>query len=299
VFREIRRSRTLLTVLLVTAFLLVTLDYRAGRGSPFDGVRDAVARVLGPVESGAAGAARAAGDVAARVRSPRAGDATLQRLARDNAALRARLAVIERPPSDAAAARLLRLAASARYAVVPARVVALGAGLGFSWTVTLDAGRRDGLRPDLTVVTGDGLVGRVKSVTDSTATVLLAADPSSRVGVRVGAAGEIGMVTGQARGPLRLEMLAADARLAVGDAVTTFGSPGQRPYAAGVAVGRIRRLLPSTGQGATALVEPAVRFSALDLVGVVTAVPRVEIRRPVVPVKRDPVVKLGRKHARR
>ena len=34
----------------------------------------------------------------------------------------------------------------------------------FSWTVTIDAGSRDGIRPDMTVLNGDGLVGRVKTV---------------------------------------------------------------------------------------------------------------------------------------
>ena len=53
------------------------------------------------------------------------------------------------------------------------------------------------MRPDMTVLNGDGLVGRVKTVGPSTSTVLLAVDPESSVGVRLEGTMEVGFTTGQ------------------------------------------------------------------------------------------------------
>ena len=73
------------------------------------------------------------------------------------------------------------------YALVPARVVGIGAAQSFSRTVTIDAGTdAPACAPDLTVVNADGLVGRVLRVTRTTATVLLIVDAESVVGGRVG-----------------------------------------------------------------------------------------------------------------
>lgn len=281
----------LLGLLLLAAFVLVTLDAKAGRDSPLDGVRGAAGRVLGPIESGVAAVAGGIGHLATGAAWSGGPTERADRLARENAALRAQLGTTPTPADEDAANRLLRLAGTRGLRIVPARIVALGAGLGFSWTATLDAGSDDGLRPDLTVLTGDGLVGRVSRVSPTTATVLLATDPSSHVGVRLGRTGDIGVVSGQSGALLRLEMLAADAGPRVGDTVATYGSAGGRPFAARVVVGRVTRIMPgAVGSGAAALVAPAVRFSSLDLVGVVVAAPRVAHRRSTTVQRPPPVV---------
>lgn len=292
--RDLRRTRVLLAVLLTASFLLVTLDYRTGRGSPLDGVRGAAARVLGPVQARVAGALHPVARTFSDVTGRQAAGARADRLARDNAALREQLALTERAAADAPARRLFGLAGSGRYRIVPARVVALGGGLGFSWVATIDAGSRDGLRPDLSVLSADGLVGRVKTVTRTTATVLLAADPASKVGVRLRGNGEIGIVRGSATGPLVLQLLDPSARIEVGAAVATLGSPQNRPYAPGIPVGRVTSIVPGSGAARTARVTPYVRFSALDLVGVVVGAPTVRRRHATLPSKPDPVVTSGR-----
>ena len=52
----------------------------------------------------------------------------------------------------------------------------------------------------MTVLNGDGLVGRVKTVGPTTSTVLLAVDPESSVGVRLEGSMEVGFTTGQGVG---------------------------------------------------------------------------------------------------
>ena len=90
--------------------------------------------------------------------------------------------------TDAATARRLSAlqlqADSEQWQIMPARVIATGPGAGFQWTVTLDAGSREHVQAGQSVTDGVGLVGRVVAVYPTTSVVLLAADPTSGVGVR-------------------------------------------------------------------------------------------------------------------
>ena len=125
---------------------------------------------------------------------------------------------------------------------MPAQVIAIGAAQSFSWTVTIDAGTRDGVRRDMTVLNGDGLVGRVKTVGPSTATVLLAIDPESSVGVRLEGSMEVGFTTGQGLADgsaLGLQLLDGQSTVVRGDRLVTFGSQGSTPYVPGVPVGEV------------------------------------------------------------
>jgi rod shape-determining protein MreC len=163
------------------------------------------------------------------------------------------------------------------YALVPARVIGIGAAQSFTQTVTIDAGTRAGLRPDLTVVNADGLVGRVVRVTSSTATVLLVVDEDSTVGGRVGQSMKVGFLHG--RGDV--DGLGDDARLDLelvdqatvprrGDDVVTWGSDRGAPYVSGVPVGRVDSVYSSLRETTQrAVIKPFVDFGALDLVGVV------------------------------
>ena len=169
---------------------------------------------------------------------------------------------------------LTAAARSLGYALVPARVVALGASQSFSSTVTIDAGSDAGVHPYLTVVNNDGLVGRVLRVTRSTATVLLIVDSDSVVGGRVGRSMEVGFLHGRGvlgkGGRLDLELVDDTAVPAKHDTVVTWGSEAGGPYVSGVPVGRVASVYSSLRETAQrAVIEPFVDFGALDLVGVV------------------------------
>jgi rod shape-determining protein MreC len=288
--RDTRRSRVLLALLLVTSVLLVVIDHRFEGSSPLDGVRKATAAVFGPVEQVAAAIASPVSDAVDSV--SRLGDdgGELDRLRERNDELTRRLRTSELDRRRAAELDdLLRVAGAGRYEVVPARVIAIGAAQTFSWTVTIDAGTRDGIQPDMTVLNGDGLVGRVKTAGPSTATVLLAADPDSSVGVRLEGSMEVGFTTGQGiedGSALDLRLLDGQSTVARGDRLVTFGSQGDRPYVPGVPVGVVRSVQGSPGsQTRTAVVDPYVDFTSLDLVGVVVQPPRSDPRDAVLPPK--------------
>ena len=212
---------------------------------------------------------------------------TITTLQRQNAELRAELSAAQL--SKAARkqlAQLLQLDAGG-YRIVTANVIA--AGGNFSDTVTLDAGSKDGIKPDETVLNGSGFVGTVTQVSADTSTVLLANDASSVVGVQLAGGGEIGDVTGTGKSMsgsalLTLNLFDANAVLHTGQQVVTYASLGDRPEVPGVPVGTIVSVSGSAGGlTQTAMVRPAVNFTALGVVGVVVQVPRHNPRAFILP----------------
>jgi rod shape-determining protein MreC len=286
--RDTRRTRALLALLLLTSICLITIDYRGGPSSPLDGARSIAAAVFGPVEQVASAIASPVSGTVNRIGDLGTGTADAERLAKQNKDLRRQLRTSALARNRAAELdALLKLAGTGRYKVVPAQVIAIGAAQTFSWTVTIDAGTRDGVRPDMTVLNGDGLVGRVKTAGPTTSTVLLAIDPDSSVGVRLEGSMEVGFTTGQGvrdNGALDLRLLDGQSTVSPGDRLVSFGSQGDRPYVPGVPVGDVVSVRGTPGsQTRTASVRPYVDFTALDLVGVVVEPPRTDPRDAVLP----------------
>lgn len=283
--RDTRESRLLLVLLIAIAFALITVDIRGGEESPLDGARRAAASVFGPVENGVATAVGPVGNAISAVRESGDRHTRVSQLERENAALKTRLGSDARNRSRVAELdRMLKLAGRGQYGIKGAEVIAIGAAQGFSWTVTIDAGRDDGIARDMTVVNGDGLVGRVTTVGPSTSTILLANDPDFTVGTRMEHSGELGFATGQGDRPLRVQLLNGKARVKKGDRMVTFGSRADKPFVPGVPVGEIVRVDRSTGDlTRTVHVRPFVGFSKLDIVGVVVQPPRKNPRDMVLP----------------
>jgi rod shape-determining protein MreC len=274
--RDSAGTRAVLALLLALAFLLATVDVRGGDRSALRPVREAASAVFGPIEQAARAVTRPVTGTVGTITRIGEQETLIARLQRENAALRTQLTAAAADRNLAAQLdALLGTAGRGRYQVVPARIVAFDADRGFSWSVAIDVGTRDGVRRDMTVVSGAGLVGRVVSVGPHSATVLLAADPVSSVGVRVVGSGEIGTADGAGSDPLQLRLFDQRARLVRGARLVTFGSPGARPFVPGVPVGEIVqvRSVPG-GLSQVATVRPYVDFTTLDLVGVVVEPPR-------------------------
>ncbi|MCM3883807.1 rod shape-determining protein MreC [Frankia sp. R82] len=268
--RDTRRSRLVIVALLIAAFTLITLDYRTGRSAT--GARGVVHSALGGVESGVSDVVRPIGRTVSSLTHPNRYHDRADRLAQENARLRRDLAdndVITRTGKELAALRLL--ADKGQYTVVPAKVIAIGDVTGTDWTVTINAGKDDGVAADKTVLNADGLVGTVASVTAHTAVVRLACDPNSRIGARLERTQLLGAVAG-GQGPSTLVFTVYDAsfRVQKGDRLTTFGS---MDYVAGVPIGEVTKVTDVGGLSRTAEVKPYVSVGTLDVVGVVVGRP--------------------------
>ncbi|MCF4138312.1 rod shape-determining protein MreC [Streptomyces sp. NPDC014882] len=289
--RDTRESRLLLVLLIAVAFALITVDIRGGEDSPVDGARQAAAAAFGPVEDGVASAVDPVGDAVSAVRDSGERHDRLAVLEKENAALKAKLGSDDRNRSRLAQLdKILKTAGAGQYGIKGAEVIAIGAAQGFSWTVTIDVGADDGIRRDMTVLNGDGLVGRVTTVGPDTATVLLASDPDFTVGTRMEASDELGFASGQGDRPLRVELLNGKAEVKKGDRLVTFGSQADKPFVPGVPVGVVSRVDPSGGDlTRTLYVTPYVSFTKLDIVGVVVEAPKKDPRDTVLPTKPKPV----------
>ena len=262
---EARGTRAVLIALLVVAIALITIDFRDGGNSGAHGLGG---RVFGPIE-------HLAGDATGVFRG--AGNANeVASLQKQNDELRVQLAQAQTANTDAAQlAKLLRLSESGGYRVVAGTVIA--AGGDYSDTVTINAGSKDGITANETVLNGDGLVGTVVSTTPTTATVQLATDAAATVGIRMVGTGQIGSLSGSAAtlsgsAPLKLTLFNADATLKPGQTLVTFGSVGGRPYVPGVPVGTVSTITTQPGSlTPTALVKPFADFTGLGVVGVVVS----------------------------
>jgi rod shape-determining protein MreC len=277
-------------LLVVIAFALITVDIRGGEDSPLDRPRQAAQSVFGPVEDSVAGVVDPVGNAMDAVRDSGGRSSTISRLRRENEALKQQLGSKDVTRNRAQELdKLLKTAGAGQYAIKGAQVIAIGAAQGFSWTITIDAGSKDGVARDMTVINGDGLVGRVTTVGPSTSTVLLANDPDFTVGTRLEKSMELGFATGQGNQPMRDQLLNGKARVHNGDRLVTFGSQAGKPFVPGVPVGRIVGIDPSGGNlTKTVQVQPFVGFTRLDIVGVVIQGPRTDPRDSVLPPRPTP-----------
>jgi rod shape-determining protein MreC len=247
------------------AIALITIDFRDGGTS---GAHSVGGRLFGPVE-------HVGGDVTGWFRG--GGSSTeVSTLQQQNTALQLELAQAKVSGQESAElGRLLNLTGSDHYKVVAASVIA--AGGSYSDTVTISAGSADGITANETVLNGDGLVGTVVATTPTTATVQLATDAGTTVGIRMAGDGQIGALSGTAddfsgTAPLKLTLFSANATLKPGQELVTFGSVGGRPYVPGIPIGKITKVTTQPGSlTPTALVTPFADFTGLGVLGVVVS----------------------------
>ena len=263
------RARLLLIILIVTSLFLITLDFRGVK--ILDGVRSGTQNVLAPFQK--------AGTTVVSPFRNFFGDVThlgrtrnqIEKLKSENAKLRSKL--LQRKNADGELLQLksvLDLSGRANYKVIAARVISQGSSTSFSQTVTIDIGTSSGVRPNMTVLSGEGLVGVVKESYAHSALIMLATDPDFKVGVRIAGSQQIGILSGGGSKRASLQLLDNQSIVKVGDILLARGSTHNRPFVPGVPVGVISAVDSSAGsiaQSATVMLYP--NFSALGIVSVV------------------------------
>lgn len=277
------RSRLIVGLLLLASLTLITLDLRSD--SSLDGLRKLGASVVSPFQSAGRALVNPVAGFFDNVGRMWNAISEVDRLKDENNKLRAEL-IAERDTTGRLKQfdRLLNTAGKGGYKVVSAQVVAISSGAGLTDTLSIDVGFDDGVRPDMTVMTGDGLVGRVIKVQRRTSTVLLLTDPTFSVGVRLVGADVLGIATGTGGPRTSLELLDPQADLKVGDIVVARGSAGGKPFVPGVPVGRVISVEKTPGAlTRKASLEPLARLGRLDIVGVVIAPPARDPRDSLIP----------------
>lgn len=143
-------------------------------------------------------------------------------------------------------------------------------GSELSRSVYIDKGARDGLKPDMAVITKDGIVGKVLRVYRSTSLVLLIDDQTSGVGSILDKTRLQGILRGTSSGEVVLEKVMSDETVPIGEQVLTSGGDGIFPK--GLPVGTVTKVSPGSELFLTIRVRPAADLSRLEEVLVVTKV---------------------------
>jgi len=282
------RSRLLLVILIVTSLFLITLDLRGV--AVMQGARNGAQTILSPFQRGASFVFTPVGNFFSDIAHLGRTRSQLKSLEDENAKLRER--ILTRKSIDVEVGQLktvLNLAGKASYKVVNARVISQGSSASFTQTIIIDAGANMKITRDMTVMSGDGLVGVVKDVYPNTSLVMLASDPSFRVGVRIADTAQIGILSGQGTSHAVLQLLDSQSSVKVGDVLLARGSQGDKPFVPGVPVGQVTYVADSAGAvSATAEVRYFAHLSSLRVVAVVVKAPAEDPRDALVPPKPFP-----------
>jgi len=143
-------------------------------------------------------------------------------------------------------------------------------GSELSRSVYIDKGEHDGIKPDMAVITADGIVGKVLRVYGSTSLVLLIDDQTSGVGAILDKTRLQGILRGTPSGEVMLEKVMSDETVPAGELVLTSGGDGIFPK--GLLVGRVTKVSPGSELFLNIRVRPAADLSRLEEVLVVTKI---------------------------
>jgi len=145
-----------------------------------------------------------------------------------------------------------------------------------SRSIYIDKGAREGIKPDMAVITKDGIVGKVLQVYGtnplerSVSQVLLIDDQTSGVGAILEKARLQGILRGTPSGDVVLEKVMSDETVPVGELVLTSGGDGIFPK--GLPVGKVTKVSVGSDLFLNIRVRPAANLSRLEEVLVVTKI---------------------------
>jgi rod shape-determining protein MreC len=137
-----------------------------------------------------------------------------------------------------------------------------------SRSIYIDKGTRDGIRPDMAVITAEGVVGKVLRAFKTTSQVLLINDQTSGVGSILEKSRLQGVLRGTPVGEVVLEKVMSDETVQPGEKVVTSG--GDQIFPKGLPVGTVTKVSPGPELFLNIRVKPAADLSRLEEVLVIT-----------------------------
>jgi rod shape-determining protein MreC len=281
--KAVRRRRAVLAVLVILSLFLLTAYFGESPNGGLHAVQRGAMEVLAPIQEGANRALKPFRDLFGWFGDTLDAKEERDRLRAERDALRRQLAEVTVEKRDLEQYKgLQELNTSGGlgdYEPVQARVIARSPSTWFQ-TLQINKGSSDGVRVDQPVVNHEGLVGKVKSVSDGNAVVMLLTDPEFGVSARTldsDEPGSVGPAEG-APGDLRLELVPNAKEVKTGETIITAGtSTSSRVadlaslYPRGIGIGKVKRI--ETGEGEldrVIHVSPLANLRRLDIVEVLT-----------------------------
>jgi rod shape-determining protein MreC len=156
------------------------------------------------------------------------------------------------------------------YSTLAAQVYGTS-GTDRSHVFYIDKGSHEGLKPDMAVITAEGIVGKVRDVFPHTAQVLAVNDATSGAGVILETTRIRGILRGDAMGQLEVVGVTADQRIKPGEHVQTAG--GDLIFPRGLPVGAVKKVVrdPDRDGLVDIILTPAAPLDRLDEVLVITS----------------------------
>jgi rod shape-determining protein MreC len=274
--KQVRRRRAVLALLVLSSFALLTATY----GQQSGGLQRGVSAVFGPLQEGADRALKPARDLINWFDETFDARGENDRLSEEVQQLRNEVAAGETAQSENDQLRkLLGLRVRGELPVgfdqVTGRVIARSPTVWYS-TVTIDHGSSAGVKVNDPVISGDGLVGRITSVTRGTAQVTLITDHTSAVSAKVVPAGIQGVISPEVGNPsdLILDFIDSSKHVREGQTVVTAGWKARglsSLYPYGIPLGRVTEATVAEQEATQSVhVRPFADLRGLEYVQVLT-----------------------------
>jgi rod shape-determining protein MreC len=162
------------------------------------------------------------------------------------------------------------------------RAAVIGRAADHWWQhAILNRGRRAGVSVGHVVTGPGGLVGRVVSVSPSTARILLISDPTSRVGAKVSRSRAMGVVRGQSNNRVVMEFFEKVPDVRAGDVIVT--SAYSRLFPRDIPIGRIESIDLTKSPAPEAVVQLSSPLAILEWGTIHPFVPPETVDAPVLP----------------
>lgn len=156
------------------------------------------------------------------------------------------------------------------YTTVPAYIINKDIG-NIIDTMVINVGTDDGVDVFMPVISGEGLVGYIVSVTNKTSKIQPIIDPATNISSTISTSRDSVVVRGMlgSNDSLKLIYISAEAELVLNDSIETSGIGGIYPR--GILIGRIKEIIETKNiTDRYAIIETAVDFSKLETVLVIT-----------------------------
>ena len=137
--------------------------------------------------------------------------------------------------------------------------------------VTVDKGGDDRITRGSAVITNQGVVGQVISISDKASVVRLVTDPDQRVGVLIQRIGQAGVLTGRRRSPAVIDYIPVGTSVEIGDKIVCLGNGGIFP--AGHPIGVVSAVRRDVN-GTTLSIEVRLSENFFDLSQVLVVPPQ-------------------------
>lgn len=257
------RQWAIVVILLLSITLGWLVFEQSGRANP---IRDALSRVISPVQFAVQRLSRPASHALSRIESKASLYAENESLRQENAALRSEIVRLREAQIENESLRSLLSFKSTvpTFQLLSAEVIGHDPD-NLIQSLIVDRGALDGIELGMPVLDAEGLVGRISEVSAGSSRVMLITDPSSSVSAQIQRSRATGMIQGLSGRGLVMQYLPQESSVEPGDMVLTSGLGGNFPKR--LVLGQVVEVTHrDVAMFQQAVVAPAVNIRSLEAV---------------------------------